>query len=392
MDTIPDNAELILNGKKHTELTPVTFKHLAPGTYTLELKKEGFFTWQKKVRIDPERVTFVTDIHLWPQETPEKITAQTIHRLFATPDGSTILTIQETTSQTMLSLLNPRSGEIKKTLPLPATTKISHVRWDASGRKALIESEEVRWLLDTERMSLTTLPPANGFHWEDGTLVGMENESRITIQTNGSISRTEKPKTEIDRFKDISIEYKKSENQWILKTDSDKTQGFLLPSNAWQFYQTIANGILLNAGSQWLWISEITKNPKASQANASQIYPATFNRETKILLQDRNAVSIWEAEKEPELIFRHSEPIRSVAWYPDGTNILIATKNDLRLFEVQAQENRVVTNVAAFEEIQDAVLIEETIFIAGTYAGEEGLWRLPLTRKNSIIPPLSDLR
>lgn len=65
--TEPKNALVFLNQKKQKSTTPLTRRFLAPGDYSLEIKKEGFQPWQKTIPIYEELVTYL------PSSGPEKI-------------------------------------------------------------------------------------------------------------------------------------------------------------------------------------------------------------------------------------------------------------------------------------------------------------------------------
>ncbi|MDP1710118.1 MAG: PEGA domain-containing protein [bacterium] len=51
----PDGASVYINGELKTATNATVF--LSPGTYDLEVKREGFFAWQKRIKIDKEVVT-----------------------------------------------------------------------------------------------------------------------------------------------------------------------------------------------------------------------------------------------------------------------------------------------------------------------------------------------
>lgn len=58
----PDAAQIIINGKP--EATTNTNISLAPETYDLEIKKEGYISWRKRITIEKEVVTEI-DAHLF---------------------------------------------------------------------------------------------------------------------------------------------------------------------------------------------------------------------------------------------------------------------------------------------------------------------------------------
>ncbi len=63
--SVPKEAEIFINGKKKGE-TPAFLKHLLPKEYQVEVIKEGFHPWQKKLKIKSKLVTEVKNILLIP--------------------------------------------------------------------------------------------------------------------------------------------------------------------------------------------------------------------------------------------------------------------------------------------------------------------------------------
>lgn len=62
----PSGASLYINGKLYADLTPARIEELKPDTYSIEIKREGFYPWQKEVTIRPNMVTRAENIILFP--------------------------------------------------------------------------------------------------------------------------------------------------------------------------------------------------------------------------------------------------------------------------------------------------------------------------------------
>lgn len=62
----PSGASVYINGKLRQELTPVRIEELKPDTYSVEVKREGFYPWQKELVIRPNMVTRAENIILFP--------------------------------------------------------------------------------------------------------------------------------------------------------------------------------------------------------------------------------------------------------------------------------------------------------------------------------------
>ncbi|MDD5496676.1 MAG: PEGA domain-containing protein [Candidatus Omnitrophica bacterium] len=62
----PSGAFIYINGKLYTDLTPARVEELKPGTYFVEVKREGFYPWQKDLSVIPNMVTRADNIILFP--------------------------------------------------------------------------------------------------------------------------------------------------------------------------------------------------------------------------------------------------------------------------------------------------------------------------------------
>jgi dipeptidyl aminopeptidase/acylaminoacyl peptidase len=84
----PNGASIYINGHL-TDATNATIK-LVPGTYEIEIAKEGYTTWKKEVKVAPEFVT-TTNVNLFPA-IPElrPLTATSVKNPTLSPDGQKI--------------------------------------------------------------------------------------------------------------------------------------------------------------------------------------------------------------------------------------------------------------------------------------------------------------
>lgn len=62
----PSGASIYLNGRLLPDLTPARIENLKPGAYKVDLKREGFYPWQKDIAVKPNMVTKADEIVLFP--------------------------------------------------------------------------------------------------------------------------------------------------------------------------------------------------------------------------------------------------------------------------------------------------------------------------------------
>ncbi len=100
----PDSAQLIVNGdiKSATNTT----LNLSPGSYTIEIKKDGFFPWKKQLAIQAEIVTRAT-AWLFPSVPSLKaITSSGAFKPSFSPDGTKVAYIVSDNTQSNIYTLD----------------------------------------------------------------------------------------------------------------------------------------------------------------------------------------------------------------------------------------------------------------------------------------------
>lgn len=131
IETTPEGAKVILDGRLRKERTPARLANLLPGTYEITLTSEKFHPWSKALEIKSAQTTFATEIVLLKQALPTLLDS-------STPFPNETNTASRSTDALHYELrqanhevweINPRTGEerlitrlleeIKKVTPLP---------------------------------------------------------------------------------------------------------------------------------------------------------------------------------------------------------------------------------------------------------------------------------
>jgi hypothetical protein len=70
----PVGASIYINGTKHADITPARIENMKPDTYKVEVRREGFYPWEKDLVVRPNMVTKVEQIVLFPiTQEPKRI-------------------------------------------------------------------------------------------------------------------------------------------------------------------------------------------------------------------------------------------------------------------------------------------------------------------------------
>ena len=159
------NASITLNG----ELTDEQFtkKHyinnILPGTYTIEIQKEGYYTWTKKVEVKEHLTTFIQDIVLFARATPQTITSseEKVTLLGVTSDFSLVARAsQEITDYLLIS-----HDDHKETLLYRASQNLlATISLSPKNKLVLFTTPTLSFVVDVKSAQVTTLP--TGLEWQ----------------------------------------------------------------------------------------------------------------------------------------------------------------------------------------------------------------------------------
>lgn len=62
----PAGASIYLNGRLYRDVTPAQIEEMKPGAYRIEVRREGFYPWERELTVRPNMVTKADRIVLFP--------------------------------------------------------------------------------------------------------------------------------------------------------------------------------------------------------------------------------------------------------------------------------------------------------------------------------------
>lgn len=66
LSSTPSGASVYINGRLYKDYTPAQIEELKPGSYKIEVRREGFYPWEGKLEVAPNMVTKADKIVLFP--------------------------------------------------------------------------------------------------------------------------------------------------------------------------------------------------------------------------------------------------------------------------------------------------------------------------------------
>jgi hypothetical protein len=240
-------------------------------------------------------------------------------------------------------------------------------------------------LLVADPLKITELSPAK-YHFERSELIGTDLDYRLSLNAGGAFKKERHADQIMDSYGDLLIKKLPDEDNLVLLLTANADEGLILPRGNWKFFTVERNEIILNDNTLWLRIATESNPYATTRAEANKIYAFTIDRDLNYLLASNNELSLWRPMFDPELLYRQSEPIIAAGCHDSGHYVYYATKSELRMMDLDNRNGHIQTTIAWFDEINDAVLIDEELYIAGTKNQKTGLWKIPLVKPATLSP------
>ncbi len=316
--SIPDGAQVLIDGNL-TTATDNTID-LLPGDYNVEIKKEGYFPWQKTLRIQKELVTKASAFLFPSAPKLESITTTGVSKPTLDPSGTKIafrvasqsatrngIYIYDMTARSVLSLQTAAKQIANDTSLLFSTADLS---WTPDGEAIIAtisgELSQSTYLLNANQLNedprnISAMLPAFAAEWEQ------EREEKQNAQIVGL-----KP-----QLKQII-----ADNFQIISWSPDDRKILYLASNSAEL-PLIVKPRLVGIDT----LREVRKIQKGSV----YIYDIREDRNTKVL--DNLSKECEENLKTCEI---------PITWFPNSQNLIYVQNNEIRALETDGLNNTVI--------------------------------------------------
>ena len=160
----PARADIFVDGTliKRTDFLfgSALTKNFFPGSYFLEITKEGYHSWQKILEIKERQVTEAKNILLFKKSPAFQKLADRVERFWISPNMQYALLLQrETKTSWQLSLLNLKTGEIELFMERIGTKdEIFDIQWAEDSRRFLLHATYAKQLVFEVHNIITNQP------------------------------------------------------------------------------------------------------------------------------------------------------------------------------------------------------------------------------------------
>src|SRR3990167_3099651 len=179
VSTKPPGTDIFLNGKNTSKKTTAFFSvkidNLSRGKYTLKLEKEGYYKWEKEVRVSPEMVTWANYVLLFSKNPKIEKTdfGGNLIESLTSQDNKAALFLTKTKDGEVLYRMQNSSGEkttLLETVKLAEDKRFSDIKIVDLSKdyryvliSGVIKGDKRYWTVNTESKNvedLTALSPS----------------------------------------------------------------------------------------------------------------------------------------------------------------------------------------------------------------------------------------
>lgn len=405
VETEPKAATISLNGKNINDKSPARLNNVLPDEYIIDVVKDGYYPWSKKLNIKPQETTFVEDIILFAKSTPEKISEHEIKEIFFSPNHDFAIFTTENFKQDYLYLLNLNNQREKLLYNNNKLFDINNVIWAEDDSKVFFQLD------GQSQIATTTFPQrqielnqdtkdfpikATNFQWNtnNSNLLYSQVNNRV-YSTNLLTLRTEllftlpSAETLIDylAFEDsiylIEVLNKKPVlTKTNIKNETNhNNKSIELEHTNYKFDKIYNNKIAFieEPNNVFYLINQDLDRILFTKENVQNI---NLHDQNNLLLlqtdQELSYIDIDENELTSKNITRYSSGLAHATWHHDSDNyIFLQQDNKLLILEKDSRDKHHIIdlnieNVDSFRINSDD---DEIIFLK-----DNALWELPLTK------------
>ena len=397
----PKSAEIYLNGEsaKKTDFFfgSALVEDLSPGTYAIEIKKEGFQDWKKNLEVKKRQVTEIKDIILVTKNPKFGLVSVNADNFYVSNDEKMVIIKEksenpETKKMTWDLKLFEVESNIKSQLvgekdvaknqnapnPPPAekTAELFDLRFSPDSKSVLLDvvvQEKINHYILTLDRTPPILTPLSFLDPEPGILYfNPQDANSLFLFADGKINAVDIPTKKIsviplaEKISAISILqdniYYLDDRGFVFKSNfsfSSKEQLNVVPlgitnENAVEINSAGSN-VFLRKDKTLYWLDEQIKTFEKIQEAVENI--AISENNNKIGVADKHGIWVFfpegqttPTEKIPaeiSLLFNSPEEISNVSWWTDDY-LMVGAEGKIKIVETDDRDELNVVTLAEF--------------------------------------------
>lgn len=342
----PRNSNISIDKKKSKYKTPAQITNVKPGEHFIEISKEGFINWHKKLNVKTGETTFIEDVALFLTEQKKVDLGPGALDYLINKNQDKYAYLENQT----LWRVNTEQANTVAAYTFDQDTNL--IDWSPDDQKMLILQKQYKIFdLNQQKIETLSLPKLDKIKWDNQDPYVLWYLSDQTLwRYNIALNKASKKVANIVDF-DLT-------GQYIIVQTDEKTNGHVqqlhkeqdivvrelpnLPLGKIRALLADEDYLIVSLGSR-LYL----QRPKADL----MIIPATLVEiyGKFLLINDGYQTILYDYNDDyKEIIDRSSQIVSEVKWHPNGSYFLSETNNLTHIYELDGRDYR--NNVRVLED------------------------------------------
>jgi len=343
----PRGAEIFINNEKERRKTPTQLIDILPGTYTVEVTKNNYVSWIKKLEVSSGETTFAEDIVLFLKDRQKNSLSVGSEKILLNKNADKYVLLDENNKLIITDVEQGRSFDIDT-----LDKKYELLDWSSDNQQLLIKIDNKYFAFDVDKKILEAIPIVGiqKMLWENNsqTLIYLK-DNRLYRHYHRPASSSTGPADELLDIKNYINDFAIKNNWLIIQYTFDKNN-FVeqLDKNNLTSKQVINN---VNLGSLEVLLAEddyliFTIGAKLYIKNILReliTIPITTAKlhDERLLITNGHEIILFNYQEEwQELIDRSSNIVADVFWHPNGSYFVSEINDSTTLTELDGRDKR----------------------------------------------------
>jgi len=144
LETEPRGAFVEIEELDDNFTTPIRINNLQENTYNVKISKDGYFSWNKNLKVVSMLTTFAEDIILYKDEAPNQILEETILNPQSLPDQTGFTFLEQNAFYNYFNTYNFEQADYINYLRLAKSESIDKQLWSLDNNYLLIEIRDTK--------------------------------------------------------------------------------------------------------------------------------------------------------------------------------------------------------------------------------------------------------
>jgi len=337
----PRGAEIYLDGKKINKKTPTQIINIQAAIHSVQVQKDSYVPWTKKLEVKPGDTTFAEDIVLFLENRPKTYLGS----------GSSKYLVNELkdkyvylTSDYHLMITDVEEAKNFDIFTLDKNYDL--LAWSKDNQKLLLKNTSVYYIFDINQKTLAklSLDSIDKIVWGDDnqTLFYLKNSQLFKYNlmlpekpTNKQIELSQ-PISDFAFYKDyLLILYSVGKNNYVEQLNKDDFKNLQTINNVnlgqLEILAASNDQAIFTIGSQ-LYIKNKEKDLISLPVTLAKIH------DQRLLISSGHEIILYNYQTDwQDLIDRSSQIVVDVTWHPNGSYFIDEINNKTYLTEIDGR-------------------------------------------------------